>query len=489
LIFQQFYLGCLSHASYLIADGGKAVVVDPQRDVEQYLDFAKAHGLTIAHVAETHLHADFVSGHRELAERTGATIHLGRAAGATFPHRALDEGDRIELGGVRLVALETPGHTPESLCYVVYDDAQGPEPVKVLTGDTLFVGEVGRPDLVTSSGHTASEMARRLYDSLHRKLLALPDAVEVYPAHGAGSACGRNIGQELSTTIGEQRRMNYALQPMSEEAFVELVATDLPAAPAYFAHDAEANRRGAPALQDLPPPPELAPAEFRTRQAEGAVVLDVRDGVAYFAGHVPGAIHVGLGGQFASWAGSLVPVASPILLVADDHDGAAEARLRLARVGLEHVVGTLEGGFAEWVRCGEPIESIGELGVEELAARLGNDGSGGNNGGDGGGDGAGGGRDGGGGGDPAAGLRVLDVRRAWEFASGHVPGAVNVPLDELPQRLDEIDASAPLAIVCQSGYRSAIAASLLAPRRKAALYNVAGGTTAWKAAGLPLEPA
>jgi glyoxylase-like metal-dependent hydrolase (beta-lactamase superfamily II)/rhodanese-related sulfurtransferase len=472
MIFEQFYLGCLSHASYLIGDAGEAVVVDPQRDVEQYLEFAAAHGLTIRHVAETHLHADFVSGHRELAERTGATIHLGRAAGATFPHRALADGDEIRVGCVRLVALETPGHTPESVCYVVYDDAIGPAPQKVLTGDTLFVGEVGRPDLVISSGHTAADMARSLYDSLRRKLLVLPDAVEVYPAHGAGSSCGRNIGQELSSTIGEQRRMNYALQPMSEQEFVDLVATDLPAAPAYFAHDAEANRRGAPALAALPPPPPLSPKEFRERQRDGAMVLDVRDGVAFCAGHPPGAIHVGLGGQFASWAGSIVPVGTPILLVADDEDGVAEARIRLARVGHENLVGRLDGGFAEWVRRGEPVESIGEVSVEELAARIGVT--------------AGAHRDAGGNGSE---LRVLDVRRPWEFAAGHVPGATNVPLDQLPSRLGEIDPHAQLAVVCQSGYRSAIASSLLAPHHSGALFNVLGGTAAWKAAGLPTEPA
>jgi glyoxylase-like metal-dependent hydrolase (beta-lactamase superfamily II) len=476
MVFEQFYLGCLSHASYLIGDGGEAIVVDPQRDVEQYLEFAAKHGLVIRWVAETHLHADFVSGHRELAERTGAVIALGRAAGATFPHRALSDGDEIRVGCVRLVALETPGHTPESLCYVVYDDAIGPAPQKVLTGDTLFVGEVGRPDLVISSGHTADEMARSLYASLHQKLLRLPDAVEVFPAHGAGSSCGRNIGQELSTTVGDQRRMNYALQPMSEAEFVELVATDLPAAPAYFAHDAETNRRGAPALADLPAPPALSPAELRARQGDGAVVLDVRDGVAFCAGHVPGSIHVGLGGQFASWTGSLVSVGTPIVLVADDDEGVAEARLRLARVGHENVVGRLEGGFAEWVRRGEPVESVGELEVEDLAARLGVAAPAGR---------AAGANDA----RSRGGLRVLDVRRGWEFAAGHLPGAVSVPLDQLPARIAEIDAEAPLAVVCQSGYRSAIAASLLAPHRRGAIYNVVGGTSAWKAAGLPMEPA
>src|ERR671930_892389 len=259
--FKQFYLGCLAHASYLIGADGEAAVVDPQRDVEQYLQEAAAHGFQITYIMETHLHADFVSGHRELAARTGAAIVFGHRAGATFPHRAVHDGDEIRLGTVTLRVLETPGHTPESISVAVIDHAVSEEPQKVLTGDTLFIGDVGRPDLAGAKGHTAEQMAGMLYDSLHRKLLMLADGVEVYPAHGAGSLCGRNISQETSSTIGEQKKFNYALQPIPKADFVHMMTTDLPEAPAYFPRDAEINRTGAAALAELPRPAALAPQE------------------------------------------------------------------------------------------------------------------------------------------------------------------------------------------------------------------------------------
>ncbi len=464
MIFEQFYLACLSHASYLIGDGGEAAIVDPQRDVDLYLEAARERGLVIRYVIETHLHADFVSGHLELAERTGATIVLGHRAGATFPHRAVRDGDEIRLGSLRLLFLETPGHTPESMSIVLYDDAagRGETPLKVLTGDTLFVGDVGRPDLVTSRGFTAEDMAGMLYDSVHGKLLKLPDPVEIYPAHGAGSACGRNIGRERSSTIGEQKRVNPSLRRMSREEFIRRMTTDLPPAPAYFGFDAEANRRGASALAELPAPPGLAAVEVRRHAAQGAVVLDVRDGAAWAAGHVPGSLNVSLGGQFASWVGSLVPVGNPIVLVADEPDEIEEGRMRLARVGLENVVGYLEGGIAEWERAEETVGSTELLSVDELRARM-----------------------------ASGGLRVLDVRRPGEFEMGHVPGAVNGPLDDLTKRLSDGagagDQDAPLAVLCQSGYRSSIAVSLIAPHHKGPLFNVVGGTGAWMDSGAPVE--
>ncbi|MGH7726132.1 MAG: MBL fold metallo-hydrolase [Candidatus Eiseniibacteriota bacterium] len=475
MVFEQFYLACLSHASYLIGDGGEAAVVDPQRDVDLYLDAARERGLTIRYVIESHLHADFVSGHRELAERAGAEIVLGHRAEATFPHRAVKEGDVIRLGSLRLVFLETPGHTPESMAIVVYDDSAGAMPLKVLTGDTLFVGDVGRPDLVTSKGYTAEDMAGMLYDSVHTKLLTLPDSVEVYPSHGAGSACGRNIGRERFSTIGEQRRVNPSLRAMSRAEFIRRTTTDLPPAPAYFGFDAETNRRGAPALADLPAPPGLAPGEVRRRAAEGAIVLDVRDGARWANGHVPGSLNVGLGGQFASWAGSLVPVGAPIVLVTDELGEVEEARMRLARVGLENVVGYLEGGIAEWDRAGEAVGTTELLSVDELRAQLATTGDA---------------------------LRVLDVRRPDEFEMGHVPGATNEPLDRFaPRALETARAASasasaspspspgagPLAVVCQTGYRSSTAVSLLAPHHRGPIYNVVGGTTAWVDSGAPLE--
>src|SRR5262245_24713332 len=300
MVFRQFYLGCLAHASYLIGDAGEAAVVDPRRDVEEYLAEAAAHGLTIRHIIETHLHADFVSGHIELAHRTGGRIYLGAKAGVAFSHVPVHEGDEIRMGPTTLRFLETPGHTPEGVCVLVLEQGA---PRKILTGDTLFIGEVGRPDLVGSKGLEPAEMAGMLYDSLHRKILPLPDEVEVYPAHGAGSSCGRNISSKTFSTLGEQRRTNYALQPMSREEFVARVASELPPPPPYFAHDAEENRLGPRRLAELPSPIALAPAAAQTRLLEGAVALDVRPAAAFGTAHVPGAVNIGLSGQFAAWAG------------------------------------------------------------------------------------------------------------------------------------------------------------------------------------------
>src|SRR5215831_9534020 len=289
--FEQFYLGCLAQASYLIGSDGEAAIVDPRRDVEVYIEAAKAKGLQIRHVIETHLHADFVSGHRELAERTGAKIYFGAKAGAKFPHVAVRDGDEIRMGRVTLKFLETPGHTPESVSVVVTDHAKSDAPAAVLTGDTLFIGDVGRPDLLGAKV-SPDEPGGKLYDSLHGKLLKLPDAVKVYPAHGAGSLCGRNISSETSSTIGEQRKFNYALRPMPREEFVRMMTTDLPEAPAYFSRDAALNREGAGSLDTLPAPPTLTPQDVALLQKAGAVVLDTRSSAEYGAAHVPGSLHI-----------------------------------------------------------------------------------------------------------------------------------------------------------------------------------------------------
>src|SRR5262245_40337732 len=345
MYFKQFYLGCLAHASYLIGSDGEAVVVDPQRDVDQYIAEAEAHGLKIKHVIETHLHADFVSGHRELAARTGAEIVFGRKAGATFPHHPASDGDDIKIGKVVLRILETPGHTPESISVLVIDRETSDRPLKVLTGDALFIGDVGRPDLVGSKGYSADEMAGILYESLHEKLLKLDDDVQVFPAHGAGSLCGRNISTETSSTLGEQKRFNYALRPMPKKDFIRMMTTDLPEPPSYFPRDAEINRMGAPALDELPRPAELSPDEVHRLGREGCVILDVRSSAAYGNGHVPGSINIGLSGQFASWAGTLLEPGSPIIIIADEPAAIDEATTRLARVGVESVRGFLSGGM------------------------------------------------------------------------------------------------------------------------------------------------
>lgn len=460
MYFKQFYLGCLAQASYLIGSEGEAAVVDPRRDVDEYLAEAEARGLSIRWVIETHLHADFVSGHHELAQRTGAQIVFGRQAGASVPHQAVRDGDELRLGRVRLRFLETPGHTPESICVLVFEDEQASEPTAVLTGDTLFIGDVGRPDLVGARGRSAEEMAGLLFDSLHHKLLTLPDAVAVYPAHGAGSLCGRNLSSETSSTIGEQRRTNYALRPMSREEFVRLATADLPEVPQYFARDVAINRDGAPALAGRPLPPSLDPAGVKARVAGGALVLDVRPPAAFGACHVPGSVNVGLGGQFAAWTGTLIPHATPLVIVAEGEPQVREVVTRLARVGLENVVGWMAGGIVAWDRSGEPLGRLPQIPVDELDAQM---------------------REG------RPGLQVVDVRRPGEYGSGHAPGALLHPLDKLEEQLAGLDPARPTAVICAGGYRSSAACSLLMRRGFADVSNVVGGTSAWVAAGLPVE--
>ncbi len=453
MFFHQFYLGCLAQASYMIGSEGEAAVVDPRRDVEVYLEEARARGLTIRHVIETHLHADFVSGHRELAERTGARIYFGARAGAKFEHVAVSEGDTIRMGQVTLRFLETPGHTPESVSVVVTDDAKGETPEAVLTGDTLFIGDVGRPDLVGGSGG-APELASQLYDSLHGKLLTLPDSVKVYPAHGAGSLCGRNISSETSSTIGQQRRFNYALQPMTREEFVALVTTDLPEAPAYFARDAKLNREGPGSLGELPAPPALSPRDIDALRRAGAVVLDTRPAAEYGAGHLPEALQIGQSGQLASWAGALLSPQGPLVLVAEDEEQVAETRTRLARVGLENVAGFLSGGILAWDGAGLPLSRTEQIDVAELRERLGED----------------------------RGLQLVDVRRPAEWQGGHIARAVSMPLDRLGELSASLDRTRPIAAICAGGYRSSIATSVLERLGFAKAINVVGGMAAWTGA-------
>ncbi|MGB8761890.1 MAG: MBL fold metallo-hydrolase, partial [Candidatus Sulfotelmatobacter sp.] len=384
MYFEQFYLGCLAHASYMLASKGEAVLVDPQRDVEIYLNAAEANHVSIRHIFETHLHADFVSGHTELASRTGAQIYLGAQAGAAFPHVALKDGFQLQVGQMRITALETPGHTPESMCFVITDEEKSPAPWAVLTGDTLFLGDVGRPDL--SRRYTPAQLAGMLYDSLHQKLLNLSDDVLVYPAHGAGSLCGRNMRAERVSTIGTERLTNYALQIKSREEFVAQLTSNLPARPEYFLQDAEINRTGASALSDLPALSPIEPAELKALLAEGGIALDVRPADQFAVAHVPGSVNIALSGQFASWAGALLGLAAHPVLIAESPEAVSEARMRLARIGLEDARGFLRGGVEAWTGAGLPLATLSQITVEALSDRF-----------------------------QTSGIQVLDVRREPEW--------------------------------------------------------------------------
>ena len=456
MYFEQFYLGCLAHASYMLASQGEAVVVDPQRDVDIYLKAAEEHGVKIHHIFETHLHADFVSGHKELAARTGAKIYIGARAGAKFSHVDVDDGFELRVGKVLLRVLDTPGHTLESICLVITDEERSGKPWAVLTGDTLFLGDVGRPDL--SKTHTPPQLAGMLYDSLHDKLLALPDEVLVYPAHGAGSLCGRNMRAERSSTIGIERLTNYALQIKSKEEFVQQLTANLPARPDYFLQDAEINREGASTLADLAELPPISARELKSMLEEGAFALDVRPGDQFAQGHVPGSINIALSGQFASWAGTVLGLSSRPVLIADSGEQVSEARLRLTRVGIEEARGYLNGGVEAWKQAGFALAELPEITVQTLHDRW-----------------------------QRHALQVLDVRREPEWQAGHIAGASWWPLDNFKVSPPEIDRDLPIAVHCKSGYRSMIACSLLQRAGFRDVTNVIGGFDAWQQTKFPVN--
>ncbi|HEU5258489.1 MAG TPA: MBL fold metallo-hydrolase [Vicinamibacterales bacterium] len=477
MILEQFYLNCLAHASYIVADeeSGAAAVVDPQRDVDQYLTFAADHNLRITHVFLTHFHADFIAGHLELRDRVGATICLGRKAIAEYEFKPVGDGSVINLGSVRIEALETPGHTVESISLLVYDGSPAPgsglpSPVAVLTGDTLFVGDVGRPDLRSSLGWSGSELGAMLYDSLHDKLLTLPDPTKVYPAHGAGSLCGKAISKETVSTIGDQRRLNYALQPMSKERFVELVTADQVDAPAYFTYDAVLNSRERPTLdqalaRELKP---LTVEEAAIAVHDGAQLLDTRDPSEFAAAHLAGSINIGLGGQYATWAGTLLDAARPIVIVADP-GAEAQSALRLGRIGFDRIVGFIDGGLAAVNRgpTGSAPQVSGLrmiVSTERLSPQTAADRMAGPN--------------------PPL---VIDVRTPHERAEKSITGSLHRPLNTLREGLPDVARDSAIIIHCASGYRSSIAASLLQRDGFTNVSELAGGMTAWEAAGLPVN--
>lgn len=448
---ERFYLGCLAHASYMVGSGGVAAVIDPQRDVDIYLEAATRLGWKIEHVIETHLHADFVSGHMELAQRTGAKIYIGARAEAMFDHVAVKDGDEVRFGDCELRFLETPGHTLESVCVLMRDASKPQEPAVLFTGDTLFAGDVGRPDL--SPTHTPQQLAEFLYDSLHTKLMGLPDETVIYPAHGAGSLCGRQLSAESWSTIGRQKQTNYALRAGSKEEFVQLLTEQMPARPEYFARDVDMNRRGAVALDELAPLEAFSAAEVIALQREGAVVVDTRPAMEFAVAHVPGAVHIALTGQYASWAARILGLDRKLILVTEDDGHVSEAQMRLARVGVENVAGYLKDGVLGWIREGRELEYIPQISVEEfeeLRAR--------------------------------EKVNVLDVREPGEREAGAIAGSVGIALGELEKRIGEVPRDGLLVVHCKGGYRSSIATSLLRRAGVVDLANLIGGYDAWKAA-------
>jgi len=465
MILTQYYLKCLAHASYLVGDErtGTAAIIDPQRDVDQYLADARDAGLEIRHVFLTHLHADFVAGHLELRERTGAEIYLGKAASAEYPFTPLGDGDAVEFGDVRLSVLETPGHSPESISVVVYDLAKdAATPYAVLTGDTLFIGDVGRPDLRAALGWSATALASLLYDSLHEKLLRLPDDTCVYPAHGAGSLCGKNLSTDTVSTIGAQRRYNYALQPMTKDEFISIVLAEQPDAPPYFTYDAILNTKQRPTLEESLRR-ELRPLtldEVLRLRNTGAQLLDTREPAEFEGAHLLDSVNISLAGQFATWVGTLLDPARPIVVVADA-GRELESALRLGRIGFDNVVGYLEGGMAAVDPQPELVRRIDRVTATALEEQLRSE------------------------------MRpvVVDVRAPAERQAEWIEGSLGIPLNHLLERLGEVPRDRPVVVHCQGGYRSAIAASLLAEHGVSTVSDLVGGLTAWKASRLPTSGA
>jgi hydroxyacylglutathione hydrolase len=463
MIFKQYYLNCLAHASYLIGDEETrtATVVDPQRDIERYLEFAVENKLQIKHVILTHLHADFIAGHLELRDRAGATIYLGAKAQAEYRFTPLADGSVVEFGRVRLKALETPGHTPESISILVYDlDRGGIEPYAVLTGDTLFIGDVGRPDLRASLGWSATDLGGLLYDSLQSKLLPLPDASLVYPAHGAGSLCGRAISKETVSTIGDQRRLNYALQPMSKQAFIELVTADQPEAPPYFVYDAVLNSKERPTLDEslernLKP---LALDTVLALQKEGAQILDTRDADEFGAAHLAGSINIGLGGQYATWAGTMLNHEHPIVIIAAP-GRENESAVRLGRIGFDNVAGYLRNGLQSLESRPDLVVFIERLSPQFAAELFASN-------------------------QPPL---AIDVRAPREREQKHIDGSLSMPLNHLVRDLKALPKDRALLVYCAGGYRSSIAASVLMASGFDSVCEIAGGLVAWESANLPVQ--
>ncbi len=457
MILNQYYLGCLAHASYFLGDesSGVAAVVDPQRDIGQYIEEAEARNMTIGHVFLTHFHADFAAGHLELRDRTGAMIHLGARAEADYPFEPMRDGGGMDLGRIRLAFLETPGHSPESVCILVFDPDGAASPYAVLTGDTLFIGDVGRPDLRAALGWKAEDLADLLYDSLHGKLIpATMDETLVYPAHGAGSLCGKNLSTDTVSTMGDQKKYNYALQPMDRETFTRLITTDQPEAPSYFTYDAAFNAQEHETLdhllkRNLNP---LSLEEVLRKVEDGAQLLDTRDAADYEGAHLKGSINIGLGGQYASWAGTLLRRDRPIVLVTES-GAEEESALRLGRIGFDHIAGYLKGGMHALDERPDLLGRTDRITAAALRDQL----------------------------DSERPPLVLDIRTSQERAAKSIRGSLHVPLNHLEERLGEIPTGTTVVVQCAGGYRSAMAASILKRNGIADVMDLVGGLAAWEA--------
>ncbi|MFO7576816.1 MAG: rhodanese-like domain-containing protein [Pelovirga sp.] len=453
MLLKHFFVEKIAHSSYMLAGTSSCAVIDPQRDVDIYIKEARAQGVRITHILQTHLHADFISGHMDLARATGAKIYIAKSAQCAFEHVALAEGDVVELEDMRLQVLETPGHTPEHLCYVVVDTARSESPVGAFVGDTLFVGDVGRPDLFPDM---AQELAGKLYHSLHDKLLQLPDHCEVYPAHGAGSLCGRFMGAKQLSTIGYERNFNASLQIHDKAEFIQSLTEDMPPAPDHFSRCSDINRQGPALIDDLPGLTELEAAPFRARMADPDVlVLDARTYHAFGGQHIPDAWHLDLNGNFPTFAGWVLPTDKDILLVAEDYQNAVEANRWARRVGVDRIVGYLDGGLSAWAIAGLPARAVRQLSAADLHERMNGE----------------------------INFQLLDVRAPKEFADSHIEGAINIPVADLRTGSGELDRKQAVLVVCSSGNRSSLATSILLQHGFTAVSNVAGGMTGYSTAG------
>ena len=454
MYFTQYYLDCLSQASYLVGDEGtgQAVIVDPRRDVAEYLDDAKAHGLTIVGIINTHFHADFLSGHLELARETGAWIGYGAAAQPEFAVRSLRDGERISLGDVTLEVMATPGHTPESISVLVYEHADDEVAYGVLTGDALFIGDVGRPDLLASVGVTADELGRMLYDSVQHKLMSLPDAVRVFPAHGAGSACGKNLSTERQSTIGEQRAFNYACQPMSEAQFLEVVTAGQPPAPAYFVYNATLNKQKRGVRDTDAAAPALTVEQVESALAAGAVFLDARDNQEFAAGHLRGALNVPWDGRTAETIGAVLTPEQQVVIMAPEGQE-QDVATRFARIGFDNVLGYVADPEAYLLAHEQDVTRASRLTVGQVADVLASDDA-----------------------------QIVDIRGEGELEAGMLPGARHIPLAQLVSRADELDPARPVLLYCAGGWRSSVGASLLRHRGFSDVSDILGGYGAWSMA-------